>query len=139
MLQSALAFALRSARLERHRLGLSEDQRLAIAADTIKELRKTGWAFLDDVVTPQPGLTSPQVKSGWENTEVRELDAARELVEQHVSALRMIREQVETLAPPGSLPPGMQAGLNPIETAEAVNAVIRKLAYPLPEPDQDKG
>jgi hypothetical protein len=70
ILREALAFALRNVRTGRHRLGLSEAMRFQVADDTIRELRRYGgWRFLDDVVTPRPGLTSPPQPTGWETNE----------------------------------------------------------------------
>jgi|tagenome__1003787_1003787.scaffolds.fasta_scaffold20724155_3 hypothetical protein len=59
LLRFAIAYALRSVRLHVGRrflkLGLSEEQRYAVADDTIRELRKCGaYKDLDDVITPPP-------------------------------------------------------------------------------------
>jgi hypothetical protein len=49
----SIAFALSSVRLNRFRLGLSEEQRYEVAERTILELRKHGgWKDLDETVEP---------------------------------------------------------------------------------------
>lgn len=53
ILRFALAFALRNVRVARYRLGLSEDQRYAVADEVMRELRRTGgWNDLDEPVEP---------------------------------------------------------------------------------------
>jgi len=60
-LRYALVFALRNVRLDRRRLGLSEEARYQIADETIQELRRYGhWKQLDDPLpTDNAGLTGP--------------------------------------------------------------------------------
>jgi hypothetical protein len=60
-LKFAIAFALRSVRAGRYRLGLSEDARYKVADDTIAAMRRYGqWRDLDDELPPPPcGLTGP--------------------------------------------------------------------------------
>jgi hypothetical protein len=43
------------------------------------------------------------------------------------AGLRMIRETIETLGPPGILPAEGVNGLEPLEEAEAIVAALRKL------------
>jgi hypothetical protein len=55
LLRHAIAFALRSARLSGRRLGLTEDDRMRVADETLRELRGYGeWRELDDVVDGGP-------------------------------------------------------------------------------------
>jgi hypothetical protein len=60
-LKFAIAFALRSARVGRNRLKLSEEDRYKVADDTIAEMRRYGqWRDLDDdLPPPSAGLTGP--------------------------------------------------------------------------------
>jgi hypothetical protein len=61
LLRHAIAFALRSVRLSGRRLGLTEDDRMRIADNTLRELRRHGeWRELDDVVDggPTPAQSS---------------------------------------------------------------------------------
>ena len=49
LLRHAIAFALRSVRLSGRRLGLTEDDRMRVASDTLRELRRHGeWRELDN-------------------------------------------------------------------------------------------
>jgi len=49
LLRHAIAFALRSVRLCGRRLGLTEDDRMRVASDTLRELRRLGeWRELDN-------------------------------------------------------------------------------------------
>jgi hypothetical protein len=51
LLRHAIAFALRSVRLSGRRLGLTEDDRMRVADDTLRELRRHGeWRELDETV-----------------------------------------------------------------------------------------
>ena len=55
LLRHAIAFALRSVRLSGRRLGLTEDDRMRVADDTLRELRRYGeWRELDDAVSGGP-------------------------------------------------------------------------------------
>ena len=55
LLRDAIAFALRSVRLSSRRLGLTEDDRMRVADDTLRDLRRHGeWRELDDVVNGGP-------------------------------------------------------------------------------------
>ena len=55
ILRYCIAFALRSARLNHRRLGLTEDDRARVADNTLRELRKHGaWSDLDDVIDGGP-------------------------------------------------------------------------------------
>ena len=55
ILRHCIAFALRSVRLSGHRLGLTEDDRMRVADDTMRELRRHGaWKDLDGVVNGGP-------------------------------------------------------------------------------------
>jgi hypothetical protein len=55
LLQHAIAFALRSVRLSGRRLRLTEDDRMRVADDTLRELRRHGeWPELDDAVDGGP-------------------------------------------------------------------------------------
>jgi hypothetical protein len=60
LLQHSIAFALRSVRLYGRRLGLTEEARLRVAADTIRKMRKHGeWRELDDPLSDGPAVTQP--------------------------------------------------------------------------------
>jgi len=60
LLKHSLAYALRSVRLYGRRLGLTEEARLLVAAETIRELRKHGeWRELDDPVDDGHATTHP--------------------------------------------------------------------------------
>jgi hypothetical protein len=60
LLRHGIAFALRSVRLYGRGLGLTEEERLRVAAETIRELRKHGeWRELDDPVEGGPAATHP--------------------------------------------------------------------------------
>jgi hypothetical protein len=60
LLQHSIAFALRSVRLYGRRLGLTEEARVRVAAEAIRELRKHGeWRELDDPVDGGPAPTHP--------------------------------------------------------------------------------
>jgi hypothetical protein len=60
LLQHSIAFALRSVRLYGRRLGLTEEARLRVAAETVREMRKHGeWRELDDRVAGGPAATHP--------------------------------------------------------------------------------
>ena len=68
LLRHAIAFALRSVRLSGRRLGLTEDDRMRLADDTIRELRRYGeWRELDDAVNGGP--TAAQSASGMTQEE----------------------------------------------------------------------
>ena len=55
LLRHAIAFALRSVRLSGRRLALTEDDRMRVANDTLRELRRYGeWRELDDGVDGGP-------------------------------------------------------------------------------------
>src|SRR6476620_10164260 len=55
LLRHAIAFALRSVRLSGRRLGLTEDDRMRVADDALRELRRHGeWRELDDTVDSGP-------------------------------------------------------------------------------------
>jgi hypothetical protein len=57
LLRHSIAFALRSVRLAGRRLGLTEEDRMRVADDTLRELRKHGeWGELDDVVDGGPSV-----------------------------------------------------------------------------------
>jgi hypothetical protein len=59
-LKFALAFALRSVRLDRHRLGLSEETRYRIAGETVDHLLRDGrWPELNQIPVLRP-LASAQ-------------------------------------------------------------------------------
>jgi hypothetical protein len=60
LLRHAIAFALRSVRLSGRRLGLTEEERLRVAAEAVREMRKYGeWRELDEPVSARPGATYP--------------------------------------------------------------------------------
>jgi hypothetical protein len=60
ILRHGIAFALRSVWLAGRRLGLTEDDRMRIADETLRELRKHGeWRELDDVVDGGPAAAQP--------------------------------------------------------------------------------
>jgi hypothetical protein len=57
LLRHAITFALRSVRLSGRRLGLTEDDRMRVADDTLRELRRYGeWRELDDEVNGGPAV-----------------------------------------------------------------------------------
>ena len=59
LLRHAIAFALRSVRLSGRRFGLTEDDRMRGADDTLRELRRYGeWRELDDVIDGGPTAAS---------------------------------------------------------------------------------
>jgi hypothetical protein len=59
LLRHAIAFALRRVRLSGRRLGLTEEERLRVADDTLRELRRHGeWRELDDAIDGGPTAAS---------------------------------------------------------------------------------
>ena len=57
LLRHAIAFALRSVRLSGRRIGLTEDDRMRVADDALRELRRYGeWRELDDIVDGGPSV-----------------------------------------------------------------------------------
>jgi len=66
LLRHAIAFALRGVRLSGRRLGLTEDDRMRVADDTLRELRRHGaWKDLDDVIDGGPtAALSARPKTG---------------------------------------------------------------------------
>jgi hypothetical protein len=57
LLRHSIAFALRSVRLAGRRLGLTEEDRVPVADDTLRELRRHGEGReLDDVVDGGPNV-----------------------------------------------------------------------------------
>jgi hypothetical protein len=68
LLRHAIAFALRSVRLCGRRLGLTEDDRMRVADDTLRELRRYGeWRELDDTVDGGPTVANSAGSSKSEN------------------------------------------------------------------------
>ena len=57
LLRHSIAFALRSVRLAGRRLGLTEEDRMRVADETLRELRRHGeWRELDDFVDGGPSV-----------------------------------------------------------------------------------
>ncbi len=64
LLRHSISFALIGVRLWGKKLKLSDEERLAIADETIKELRRYGgWRDLDDELEIQRGIRRPGSKS----------------------------------------------------------------------------
>ena len=64
LLRHAIAFALRSVRLSGRRLGLTEDHRMRVADDTLRELRRHGkWHELDETVNGGPTVAQSAKRS----------------------------------------------------------------------------
>lgn len=65
------------------------------------------------------------------------LEIAQENYKNAWAALRMIREAIETLGPPGVLPPGEQVvglyGPEPVHEAEAIVVAIQRMTLPATE------
>jgi hypothetical protein len=60
LLRHSIAFALRNVRLYGRPLRLTEEARLRVAAETIREIRKHGeWRELDDPVAGGSAATHP--------------------------------------------------------------------------------
>jgi hypothetical protein len=63
LLRHRIAFALRSVRLAGRRLGLTEEDRMRVADDTLCELRRhSGWHELDDLVDGSPNVALSAIR-----------------------------------------------------------------------------
>jgi hypothetical protein len=85
ILRHCIAFALRSVRLSSRRLGLTEDDRMRVADDTLRELRRHGaWKDLDDVIEGGPSR-APSSRSDDEPncSGIQEVQAAGAIVRPH--------------------------------------------------------
>jgi len=68
LLRHAIAFALRNVRLSGRRFDLTEDDRMRVADDSLRKLRRYGeWRELDDTVDGGPTVANSAGSSKSEN------------------------------------------------------------------------